>query len=68
MELVQRGNVFLKGKSEAWGSFADLLGEEMEKAGVGKGEGLKDENVNSAPELRRDSSVAVKEEVKKEED
>lgn len=68
VELVQRGNVFLKGKSKAWESFAEVLGEEMEKAGVGMGAGLrKDKKEESGSEARRENSVAVKEEVKKEE-
>ena len=67
VELVQRGNVFLKGKSEAWGSFAEILGEEIQKAGIGKGEGLKETNEASNEDLKRESSVAVKEEVKQEE-
>lgn len=38
VELVQRANGYLKGKSEAWASFANVLAEEMEKARVGDGE------------------------------
>lgn len=32
VELVQRGNQELKGKSEAFASFRDVLGEEIRKA------------------------------------
>ena len=32
MELVQRGNQELKGKSEAFASFRDVLGEELRTA------------------------------------
>ena len=34
MELVQRSNMFLKGKAEAFRGFRDVLAEEMVGAGV----------------------------------
>ncbi len=62
----------MKGKSEAWGSFAEVLREEMEKAGVGKGEGVKEGMEEGMEEeeredVKRGNSVVVKEEVKMEE-
>ena len=63
---MQRGNVFLKGKSEAFGGFADLLGEEMENAGVGKAEGeveadtVKKEAVENGEGIAEGKGEAVK--------
>ena len=67
VELVQRGNVFLKGKSEAWGEFAQVLGEELEEAGIGGGqngigkEGATEGNMQLTEPVKEEATVKKEE-------
>ena len=38
MELVQKSNMYLKGKSEAFAGFRDMLAQEIVEGGVGSKE------------------------------